>query len=185
MNGKVDRRILKSRNTIYSTFLKMLIEEKFDEITVKKIAEKADISRKTFYLHYVDKYDLLDRIVSRHMEELEQICREKRDKDFSEGTVIWFHYFEIHKAFFSALFKSESTVSFRKQLLDFVQNQLRVRIEASDQVQDPEILLRFLSTAVLGILEGFVLDQLSMSTEQVAEQVGKLLIHNLPSLSRG
>lgn len=43
---KVDRRIVKLQNAIQSTFLTMLINEGFDSITVKKITDKADISRK-------------------------------------------------------------------------------------------------------------------------------------------
>ena len=33
---------------------------------------------KTFYLHYIDKYDLLDQIVSEKLIELEQISEAKR-----------------------------------------------------------------------------------------------------------
>ncbi len=183
MNDKVDRRIVKSQNLIHSAFLKMLLENEFDEITVKEIAEKADISRKTFYLHYVDKYDLLDTIVNKQLEELEKICEQKKDKGFIEGTIIWFNYFAEHKAFFSALFKSESTVSFRKQLLNFMANQLSKKLTNLKHEQDAEILLRFLSMAVLGIVESFVLDELNASTEQIAKQVGELLVQNISLVS--
>ncbi len=179
MNDKVDRRIIKSQKVIQSTFLTMLIEDGFDKITVKKITEQADISRKTFYLHYVDKYDLLDTIVNKQLEELGKLCEQKKEKGFIEGTVIWFNYFEQHKAFFSALFISESTVSFRKRLLDLMMDQLSKKINKINPEKDDEILLRFLSMAVLGIVESFTLDQLNASTEQVAKQVGELLAQNI------
>ncbi|MFT4004132.1 MAG: TetR/AcrR family transcriptional regulator C-terminal domain-containing protein [Lacrimispora sp.] len=179
MDNKVDRRILKSRKLIQTTFLTMLIEDGFDEITVKKITEKSDISRKTFYLHYADKYELLDTIVDKQLEELEEICEMKKEKGFIEGTVIWFQYFERHKAFFGALFASESTVSFRKRLLDFITNQLGKRLAGIGAEKDPEVLLKFLSMAVLGIVESFLLDQLSANTEQIASQVGELLERNI------
>lgn len=181
MENKVDRRILKSRKLIQTTFLTMLIENGFDEITVKKITEKSDISRKTFYLHYADKYELLNAIVDKQLEELEEICELKKEKGYIEGTVIWFQYFEQHKAFFAALFASESTVSFRKRLLDFMSSQLEKRLSGMDADKDPEILLKFLSMAVLGIVESFVLDQLNAGTEQVASRVGELLEKNITS----
>lgn len=179
MINKIDRRILKSQKAIQSTFLSMLIKDGFDEITVKKITEQADISRKTFYLHYLDKYDLLDTIVNKKLEELEEICEQKKEKGFIEGTVIWFNYFDENKDFFSALFSSKSTVSFRKQLLDFMMNQLSKKINNIDPDKDPEILIRFLSMAVLGILESFILNELNSSTEEIAKQVGELLLHNI------
>lgn len=184
MDSKVDRRIIKSQKVIQSTFLKMLIKDGFDEITVKKITEEADISRKTFYLHYVDKYDLLDTMVNKQLEELEEICELKKEKGFIEGTVIWFNYFEENKAFFSALFESESTVSFRKQLLNFMMNQLSKKMDKINPEKDEEILLRFLSMAVLGIIESFLLNELNTSTEQIAKQVGELLAQNIALASR-
>ena len=175
MINKIDR----SQKAIQSTFLSMLIKDGFDEITVKKITEQADISRKTFYLHYLDKYDLLDTIINKKLEELEEICEQKKEKGFIEGTVIWFNYFDENKDFFSALFSSKSTVSFRKQLLDFMMNQLSKKINNLSADKDPEILLRFLSMAVLGILESFILNELNSSTEEIAKQVGELLLQNI------
>lgn len=83
MNNPIDRRIIKSQKVIQSTFLTMLLEDGFDKITVKAITEKADISRKTFYLHYVDKYDLLDTIVNKQLEELGVICEQKKRRVLS------------------------------------------------------------------------------------------------------
>lgn len=75
---KIDRRIVKSRQAIQTTFLQMLVKEGFDEITVKSITEQANLGRKTFYLHYVDKYDLLDKIVDDHIVQLREICDQKK-----------------------------------------------------------------------------------------------------------
>ena len=56
----------------------LLFEKDFDTISIKEITEFAQIGRKTFYLHYIDKYDLLDQIVSEKLIELEQISEAKR-----------------------------------------------------------------------------------------------------------
>ena len=37
---KIDRRIIKSQNAIQSAFIEMLIEDGFDEITVKTLQKK-------------------------------------------------------------------------------------------------------------------------------------------------
>ena len=58
METNIDRRILKSQKAIQNAFLEMLLKDGFDMITIKELTEKADISRKTFYLHYVDKYEI-------------------------------------------------------------------------------------------------------------------------------
>ncbi|WP_333813433.1 TetR/AcrR family transcriptional regulator [Muricomes intestini] len=37
-------------------------KEEFEKITVKEIAKRADVSRKTFYMYYKDKYYLMSQI---------------------------------------------------------------------------------------------------------------------------
>lgn len=175
MNEKTDRRIAKSRKAIHQAFLEMLLERGFDAITVKDITEKADISRKTFYLHYVDKYDLLNTIVNDEMKELTRICEEKKEKGFVEGTVIWFQYFEQRKPFFAALFATESTVTFRHRLLDFMMNQLSSKLEHVSPRKNTEVLRKFMGTAVLGVVESYVLNQFDTGTQEIAEQVAELL----------
>ncbi len=99
-----DRRIVKSEKAIQSAFLAMLLDVGFDAITVKGLTEKADISRKTFYLHYLDKYDLLNGIVDEMIRELTDLCEKKKDMGFVDGTVLWFYYFEEHKLLYSLVF---------------------------------------------------------------------------------
>ena len=46
-----------------------LIEEKdFQKITIHEIAERADINRGTFYLHFLDKYDMMDHFENEMIE---------------------------------------------------------------------------------------------------------------------
>ncbi|MFE4709927.1 TetR/AcrR family transcriptional regulator [Paenibacillus sp. NPDC056722] len=183
MEEKLDRRTKKSRKAIQSTFLTLLLHDGFDSITVKTLTEKADISRKTFYLHFTDKNDLLDAIVQEQIRELKSTCAESKATDFIESTIVWFHYFEQKKDFFYALFKSESTVSFRKQLLNCLMEQIGGEIPIGDITQDRDLKIRFLSTAVIGIVESFVMDEINSDCEHIARQVGKLLEENLPFLS--
>lgn len=56
---KEDRRVRKTRSAIKSSFIELLNEKKLEKITIQDIADRADINRGTFYLHYEDKYLLL------------------------------------------------------------------------------------------------------------------------------
>lgn len=175
MDEKTDRRILKSQKAIQQAFCDILLEQGFDAVTVKDIAERADISRKTFYLHYGDKYDLLNIIVDKEMEELARICEEKKEKGFVEGTVIWFQYFEQRRAFFAALFATESTFTFRRRLLDFMMEQLDGKLENAAPGKNTEVLRKFMGMAVLGVIESSVLNEFDTGTREIAKQVAQLL----------
>lgn len=50
--GHADLRVVKTRETIREAFRGMVCEMPAEKITVKGIADRARIHRKTFYLHY-------------------------------------------------------------------------------------------------------------------------------------
>lgn len=62
-DGTVDLRIQKTQKSIKQAFFELIEEEGFDHISVKDITARAMISRNTFYLHYSDKFDLLNKIL--------------------------------------------------------------------------------------------------------------------------
>lgn len=55
----LDRRQRRTRAALHDALFALLNERDYAAITVKDIAEQADIARKTFYLHYADKDALL------------------------------------------------------------------------------------------------------------------------------
>lgn len=62
MEDKIDIRIIKTKRAIKSVFFELMKEIGFQNITVKKIIERAEINRSTFYAHYIDKFDLLQQV---------------------------------------------------------------------------------------------------------------------------
>jgi AcrR family transcriptional regulator len=59
---KVDRRVIKTKRAIRNAFAEMLLKKELHEITIKDIADTADINRKTFYSHYTGIYQVVDEI---------------------------------------------------------------------------------------------------------------------------
>lgn len=58
----MNRRAQKTKREILDAVYALTKEKSFEQITVVDIVKCADISRGTFYLHYEDKYDLLNHI---------------------------------------------------------------------------------------------------------------------------
>ena len=59
---KPDRRTEKTKRAIKKAFVSILAEKELNKVTVREISEKADINRATFYAHYLDVYDLYDKV---------------------------------------------------------------------------------------------------------------------------
>lgn len=60
----MDYRIEKTKHSIYNAFIEMRAHKPLERITVKEICELARINKSTFYAHYVDIYDLSEKIES-------------------------------------------------------------------------------------------------------------------------
>ena len=69
----LDRRVRKTRRILRECLTRLLKEKKIQDITVRELADMADINRGTFYLHYKDVFDLLEQIEQELTEELEDI----------------------------------------------------------------------------------------------------------------
>ncbi|MBD7911417.1 MULTISPECIES: TetR-like C-terminal domain-containing protein [Clostridium] len=62
MNTMANKRFQENEKKIQESFISLLNTYDVNQITVRAICEKAKINRSTFYAHYQDVYDLLDRL---------------------------------------------------------------------------------------------------------------------------
>ena len=56
----MDRRKRKSRKAIFDACVELIQEKEFENITINEIVVRADLNRGTFYLHFADKYDMMN-----------------------------------------------------------------------------------------------------------------------------
>ena len=63
MEKKSDLRVSKTLRAIHAAFLELMVKKPVQKITVTELAQRAEISKGTFYLHYADIFDLYRRLV--------------------------------------------------------------------------------------------------------------------------
>jgi AcrR family transcriptional regulator len=78
----MNRRSMKTKREILQAVRTLMEEKSFEDITVVDIVDCADISRGTFYLHYEDKYIMLEQLE----EQLIQVISGKLDAILVETT---------------------------------------------------------------------------------------------------
>ena len=67
--NRTDRRTKYTRNLIKEVLMAFLKERRFETITVTEICRRAEINRGTFYLHYLDTYNVLEDLVDDFLSE--------------------------------------------------------------------------------------------------------------------
>jgi AcrR family transcriptional regulator len=180
--SKIDRRIAKSQESIKNAVIELMTEKRFDDITIQDIADKADVNRGTIYLHYTDKYDLLDRMIEEHINTLRELCQSAADMTFKEGNYVWYEYFERNYLFFSTMLASKGAPYFRSRFLDLVIEEFKVEVntrEGKNGGLNENIILQFFGSAVVGAVEWWFKNGMPLPARVMAEQTGTLLDRNL------
>ena len=65
-----DPRVLRSRQMLMESLLRLLSRKEFNDISVQEIADEATLNRATFYLHYADKNALLQAMTAARFRDL-------------------------------------------------------------------------------------------------------------------
>src|SRR6202166_1910719 len=65
-----DPRVLRSRQMLMESLLRLLTRKEFDNISIQEIADEATLNRATFYLHYPDKNALLQAMTGARFRDL-------------------------------------------------------------------------------------------------------------------
>lgn len=181
--AKVDRRILKTQESMKKAVLELMTEKNFDDITIQDIADRANINRGTIYLHYQDKYDLLDKLIESHLNELGEMEEWACEMDWSDALVPYFEYFRKNYLFFSTMLATKGAPSsFRTRLLASFMKGFKGEIDResgrnADLTDD--VMLQYAGTAYVGVIEWWIKNGMPHPPEAMAKQVGVLLERTL------
>ena len=69
---------IKTKRIIQEAMVDLLHRESFDEISTVQLAKEAGISRSSFYTHYRDKYDMIERYQQEFFHKVEYIFDKKK-----------------------------------------------------------------------------------------------------------
>ncbi|MEJ8305229.1 TetR/AcrR family transcriptional regulator [Saccharibacillus sacchari] len=175
---KIDRRIIKSREAIKKALIELMAHQDFDHITIQQIADQANVNRATIYLHYLDKYDLLDKMMEEQIDELKKTSETACQLEWIGATEVFCEYFDTHYPFFSLMLANSGSPYFRKHFLRFLleafENELDMN-QVQNQDMDPSIILEFTSSAYVGVIESWLKKESRVHHSILAEQLGRLL----------
>lgn len=176
---KVDRRILKSQEAIKKALIELMAEKSFDSITIQDISDRANVNRGTIYLHYLDKYDLLDKLIDEHINKLKEISEFACEMEWLDASLIFFEYFETHYLFFSTMLASKvAAPSFRSKFLEYVMEGFKdelYKTNGKNEGLSEDVIVKFVGNAYVGVLESWLKDGMPSPPQSIAKELGILL----------
>jgi AcrR family transcriptional regulator len=175
----LDRRVRKSQQAILEAFVGLLAEKDFEHITMQEIAERADVNRGTVYLHYVDKFDLLDQCIDTQLAHLLEDCLPGGTMSHPTKAAMQriFAYLEQHALLYRTLLVNKGIPTFRNRLMAVMVQSLRGYFDASGIPPElnKEVSAQFLASAAVGLLEWWITQSMPYSPTDMVEHLWGLV----------
>ncbi|WP_125587784.1 TetR/AcrR family transcriptional regulator [Companilactobacillus jidongensis] len=106
-----DRRVRKTTTALKDAFREMARDTSYHDITIQALTEKANVNRKTFYLHYDSIEDFANTFVDELADQLIKIIVIKpMNKTLSQPGIIFdkvFDFFEQSREFYTFMITSD------------------------------------------------------------------------------
>ena len=181
MDKKTDLRIQRTQKAIIDTFYELLEEKHFSAITIIDICDRALINRGTFYTHFQDKYQLLEKCVYDMMMALdEEVDRVHCDSDM---VVYYNDMFDVAIAFLESnrrriktiITKADSNLVFNKVHEIIKQNIMKKVGRLPFKTRVPlEVLAEFFAGGLIQVVKWWLTEDPIYPAEQI-----KLHLYNL------
>ncbi len=185
MEEKMDLRIVKTHKALSDTFLVMLEEKTFDEITVNELCERAMVRRATFYKHFADKYDFFGFFIRQTRDGFlkEQHRYSKENAPYSFYVFVFqscLTFMKEHERLIHNVLKSSALSSLLDILSDEIYRDvlLKLREEQKQGIRykvSPEFMASFYAGGIIRVLQLWLLSQEKMSEEELIVEVKTVL----------
>ena len=160
------------------TFIDLLAEKGFEKITINDISERANINRGTVYLHYTDKFDLLDKCIETYIELLLDHCAPRVDIHLNASAFQrMFEYLEKNFSIYKLLLCNEGLGFFRSRLYAIIAQTVTevIGIKSENNAFSNGVTTHFLTSGFIGVLEWWINNSMPCSVQEITEQLLFLL----------
>ncbi|MCF7754643.1 TetR/AcrR family transcriptional regulator [Paenibacillus xylanexedens] len=180
----VDPRVLRTRQLIRGAFVELLQEMDIEKLSVNKIAERATINRVTFYLHYRDITDMMEKMADEMIEHIERIVDEyaphfekQRTEEAWPVLVKLLEHFADNASFYQVVLATKRTPIFTERLLKLLSTLVKAkidRVEIEDELEESgihkEIAIWYGSSALIGTIVSWLRNDMPYSPHFLAKQ---------------
>ncbi|WP_227861551.1 TetR/AcrR family transcriptional regulator C-terminal domain-containing protein [Clostridioides sp. ZZV14-6105] len=167
---------------IRSALAELIDEKGFNNISVTDLTQRADINRGTFYLHYVDKYDLLEKIENEIIQEIEEETKHldsvnMMNIDASNEPLPFmvklFEYFRKNSVIIKSILGPKGDPTFERKIKRFIEinlfeKQKLKNFNIDEAVISEEYFIQYILSADLGVIQYWLEKNMKESPDEMA-----------------
>jgi AcrR family transcriptional regulator len=187
----IDRRIIRTKRMIRDALTVLMEEKGFEGITVADLTARADINRGTFYLHYRDKYDLLEQSENEIIQKLNKLAVELQNLSADDAISFFdhnkpvpflvnlFEYLLENKGFMKVILGPKGDPSFQAKIKEVMkknlQQNLSMRFKKEKMLVPEDYFFAYVSSAHLGVIQHWLESEMKESPLELSLILTKMV----------
>lgn len=176
MRGKLDRRKKYTRRVLKESMIALLENKTITAITVKEVCEMADINRSTFYTHYSDHFDLLDKMEEEITEDINNYMNSysfKLEEESVQMTQRLLEYIRNNKRIFYILLIKNGDPTFEKRLMTIARRFMMSNwmFEHHEQINNSKYLSTFVISGAIHVIKEWIENDMDRSPNDMAVMI--------------
>jgi AcrR family transcriptional regulator len=185
-----DRRVRRTHELLRAALLELILEKGYDRITIQDILDKADVGRSTFYAHFRDKEDLLDR----GFDDVRAALRAERDAieepagkktEFLGPMIVVFQHVEGHRHLWQPLVRKGGSELALRLLRESAESLLREHLRSqfpNSSNSRFESALALTAGAFMGLVTWWIENDLPMPAADAQAMFRQMGVHGVRRL---
>lgn len=184
LEKKLDRRVQRTRAMLRTGLIAAILEKGYEAVTVQDIADKADLRRATFYLHYKDKEELLLAALSDTFEEVRQQLDAISDDALAGKTRVetftaMFQHVEDNRDLYRIILTGQGTERIARYIRDYLANYTLKglkKLPAHALALPPEVIAHYIAGAEVAFITWWLESNPPHTTDELAAMCQRLIL---------
>lgn len=155
-NTPIDRRIRKTRALLRQGLIQLMTTKDIQDISVKELSDLADINRGTFYLHYNDIFDMLEKTEDELFAEFNEILDRNLTAEIlsPEHTLREiFAFLDRNRDFAKVTMGPHGDLAFVNRMKELVRKRIYAMPDLQKRQEDPIYIDSFIVSGCIGVIE--------------------------------
>ncbi|APM39652.1 TetR/AcrR family transcriptional regulator [Clostridium kluyveri] len=176
---KLDRRIRKTKQSLFHALTKLMSKKKINNITVKELTDLADVNRSTFYHYYRDIFDMVDKIRTEFIDDFSKTY----DKFSKEATtyddllsffIYIFEFVQINAGIFKIFLCDDMDYTFIEKLKDAIKH-YEIPLDDTSSELEAHYCMPFIISGCIGVIQQWLNNDMNASPKDMASIIVKML----------
>ncbi len=188
---KEDRRTRRTRQLLRDALLALLKAKRYEDISVQDIIERADVARSTFYVHYIDKNDLLvgkwGVFASNLGHHAELMAHEEKNTPSMFPTRVWFQHIQAQESILKIIARDSAMDLAMKTLHGILRNDIQAKVQKylpENGSAPSSLVINYMASSLMTMIQWWVKNDMPHSPQRMDEIFQQLVMPGVHSTFR-